>query len=436
MERPVERREQVAMTMNWRQRLQRLRLRLTYSIGALLYIVFNAVVLAGKRPKPQPGRVAIVFPDLLGDVVMWLPFGQALVTHLQRQRREVFVVCDETNQAMLREVLKGCEVLGISRSSARLSHPIARMKWLRRLRGLRVEQSFCMSHPRGTMKWGESIVWALASSTVAFDNGMRDRPRWEIRWTNRWYSRLVHSDGRIDVHVRQRFSEYLRAVGVSQDRILPVSLPSHDSLRVTGDYWVLAPGASQPYRQWPVERYTEVARSVSVANPKWRCVIVGTGRERPMAAQIAAALNERAVDLSGQTSALDLFNLIAGAHFLLGNDSGAGHIAAAVGTTAVVVTGGGHWGLCYPYAPSVGSVLKMPVVVSHPMPCFGCDWICAYTSRQDQPFPCIEKISIDAVNQTLERVLTQSHALAPLASNQPAAGEAAQWTGTAQSDGA
>ncbi|WP_298290499.1 glycosyltransferase family 9 protein [Thiomonas sp.] len=416
--------------MNWRQRWQRGRLRLAYSIGALLYLALNALALAGMRPKPQPGRVAVVFPDPLGDAVMWLPYGQALVKHLQRQGKQVIVIYDAANSELMQAALPGCEFVAERRSDWRFSRPESRFKGLRRLRALGVEETFYTSHPRGWIVWGESIVQALGARAIGFSACIRDRPRWEIRWTNRWYTQLIQSNGKIDVHVQRRFADYLRVLGVNAE-VVPLDWPRSSNPLVSGKYWVLAPGASKRYRAWPPERFVAVARHLLTQRPDWYCVIVGTAGECALAERITTALGDGVVNLTGQTSVLELFEVIAGGQLFLGNDSGAGHIAAAVGIQTVIVNGGGHWDRCYPYPEDSTAIRRPPTVVGHPMPCFGCDWLCAYTSRQDAPFPCITAVTADAVMRAVDRVLAMPFTPASLPCEEPAAHEPDQRVETA-----
>ncbi|MGE0072262.1 MAG: glycosyltransferase family 9 protein [Thiomonas sp.] len=394
--------------MNWRQRLQRWRLRVAYGFGALLYMAFDAVVLAARRPQPGPGRVAVLFPDLLGDVLMWLPYGRALCAHWLRQGQQVAVVCDAASQSLLQAALPDCVIVGLRASALRLSHPGQRAQALRRLRGLGVEQTLYMSHPRGPVSRGEGIVQALGAPAVGFSHCMRDRPAWEVRWSNRRYARLVPSDGRIAVHVQRRFAAFLQALGVTAP-VEAVTWPAASPRLVQGDYWVLAPGASQAYRRWPPERFAAVAKALAARHPQWRCVIVGTAGERDLGARIAEALGEKAQNLVGQTTVPELIDLIAHAQLLVGNDSAAGHIAAAVGTPSVVVVGGGHWGLCFPYDAAIAPVRRPPLAVGHRMPCYGCDWVCAYSNRKDQPFPCVQRTTDEGVMEAIDRALSPSN---------------------------
>ena len=105
-----------------------------------------------------------------------------------------------------------------------------------------------------------------------------------------------------------------------------------------GDNWLaIAPGAAYgPAKQWPREHFLEVARW-HVANGG-RIVLVGTGREAPVTSWLAGQL-PHCLDLAGKTSLSVLMSVLAACRAVVANDSGAMHLAAAVGTRGVAVFG-------------------------------------------------------------------------------------------------
>ena len=62
--------------------------------------------------------------------------------------------------------------------------------------------------------------------------------------------------------------------------------------------------------------------------------------------------------------------LLGEARLYLGNDTGAMHLAAALGVPVTAVFGGGTWPRFVPAAVCGEAVV-------HPLPCFGCGWDCA-----------------------------------------------------------
>lgn len=67
-----------------------------------------------------------------------------------------------------------------------------------------------------------------------------------------------------------------------------------------------------------------------------------------------------------------LIDHLAQAGAVLASESGAAHIATALDKRAVILTGGGLQGLCYPWRRS-----PRQISIQHVLPCFGCDWQCS-----------------------------------------------------------
>jgi heptosyltransferase-2 len=99
---------------------------------------------------------------------------------------------------------------------------------------------------------------------------------------------------------------------------------------------VFAPGAAYGLaKQWLPERFAELARTLAAAGTA--TVLVGSGADRRTCRQIAAMAS--AIDLSGQTDVPTLAAVLSQAAHVVSNDSGAMHLAAAVGAPVTAIFG-------------------------------------------------------------------------------------------------
>lgn len=148
------------------------------------------------------------------------------------------------------------------------------------------------------------------------------------------------------VHETQRHLALLAHLGVPTDGhamsfpFEPADDDRHDALlRETGlragEYAVLHPGASAPTRCWPTERYAAVGDGL--AQRGLRVVVAGQAGERALTNAVRAAMRADAVDATGRTDVGGYAALLRDAAVLVGNDTGAAHLAAATGTRAVTV---------------------------------------------------------------------------------------------------
>jgi ADP-heptose:LPS heptosyltransferase len=155
-------------------------------------------------------------------------------------------------------------------------------------------------------------------------------------------------------------------------------------------------GAAQPRRLWPAECFAALATELSRAG--FVPVLLGSPDEMPRAERICRALEPGTpvIDLVGRLPLAATANVAARACLYVGNDSGLGHIAAAVGTPTVTIS-------CHPpgappehinaperYRPVVEpSVAVRPVRPSKPECARGCE-------ARSAPC-CVTRVTVDDV---------------------------------------
>ena len=100
-----------------------------------------------------------------------------------------------------------------------------------------------------------------------------------------------------------------------------------------GPVVVLHPGATDPRRRWPVEKFAELARRCAAAGG--RVVVVGDGGDVEVAEEVAAASGGAATSLAGTLTLGELVGLLSVAAVVVGDDSGPRHLAQAVGCPTV-----------------------------------------------------------------------------------------------------
>ena len=106
----------------------------------------------------------------------------------------------------------------------------------------------------------------------------------------------------------------------------------------TENYVVLVPGAAQPEKRWPVERFAQLADKIA---DKFGMSVVATSSESERASVdvLLASAKAYVVNLAGRTTIRELISLLKGASLIISNDTGPGHIAAALGVPVVMIFG-------------------------------------------------------------------------------------------------
>jgi heptosyltransferase-3 len=117
-----------------------------------------------------------------------------------------------------------------------------------------------------------------------------------------------------------------------------------------GRRWLaLGPGARGAAKRWPAAQFNALARQLQ---PHFDAVILpGSPDDARACRQVAAGLALPCRILAGETDLLQAAAVLQRARLFVGNDSGLGHLAAAVGTPTVTLFGPGDPQRYHPWHP-------------------------------------------------------------------------------------
>lgn len=100
-------------------------------------------------------------------------------------------------------------------------------------------------------------------------------------------------------------------------------------------YVCLHPGASTSAKRWPPAHFERVGDALASAG--WRVVITGSAAEHHIAQDVARHMRYPTVIAACDISIGGLAALLAGAALIVSNDTGAAHLASALGVPSVVI---------------------------------------------------------------------------------------------------
>ncbi len=192
------------------------------------------------------------------------------------------------------------------------------------------------------------------------------------------------------------------------DRKLSLTIPGEIAAAITGmmaergvdpslPYVAIAPGAAQPNKMWLPERFAELAqRLIDAGTP---VVLVGGPAECELAGKIVKSSGRVDIaNLVGTGSLLHTAEIIRRAAVFVGNDSGLAHVAAAVDTRSVILSGPGDQTEVAPYSDKAITIAKGIFC----KPCYK-----NYCWRKDKPLECLELIGVDEVYDEIVRLVGQ-----------------------------
>jgi ADP-heptose:LPS heptosyltransferase len=152
---------------------------------------------------------------------------------------------------------------------------------------------------------------------------------------------------------------------------------------------VLHPGSGWPLKNWPLRRWREVAVELARTH-RTRPLVAGTADEQTLTRAVADGL--RAIDVGGRLSLGALAAVHRRARLVVTTDSGALHLAAAMGAPVVALFGPGD---AIRFAP-VGAAERVRVVRAG-LPCSPCGTLEHPPCGAAVDPACVTEITVDAV---------------------------------------
>ena len=167
-----------------------------------------------------------------------------------------------------------------------------------------------------------------------------------------FYLKIVRAAGAGDTNVEFVFGKNPQAED-SVNRLL-----QNHNIRPR-NYIIFIPGSAHSDKCWPAERFAQLADKISskFALP---VLAVGTEADKNMVEQIKGFTNTPVTDFIGLTNLKELVVLLRNARLVVSNDTGPGHIAAALGTPLVMMFSWSNPARIAPYGKSECMVASEP----------------------------------------------------------------------------
>lgn len=203
--------------------------------------------------------------------------------------------------------------------------PLFRSEWWQLLHKIRKFRPDCVYDLQGKFRQ-DAVFYALG--------GLLWGPKWSGAALGCSYPRLWPPQP--SMHFTDFIAAQLQRAGIATGTPLDLSwldapIDKFVEGRVReGGFVLLIPGCApnRPYKRWPAENYAALANHFH--DQGLTSLAIGTKQDADAIADIRT-IAPHVIDLGGQTSLAELAGLARKAAFVVGNDTGPTHIAAAVG---------------------------------------------------------------------------------------------------------
>jgi heptosyltransferase II len=287
---------------------------------------------------PDPGRIVVLSPNWLGDAVMALP---AIADVRQRFPSAHLAVAARGSVAPMFELAPGVDAVVTLRWKGRLLDRGGLEADAAALRAAGFDAALLLPN-------------SMASAWLVRHAGVGERWGYAADYRSLLLTRAVPrpTGSRHQARYYQHLTETL---GVPAGPLEPILTAAAADLAAARELlgeggWdgvrplvVLAPGAAYGHaKRWPPERYAALV-STLVSSHGATCVLAGAGVDAEATRQVRELASAEArpyvLDLANQTTLRTLAGLFALAQACVSNDSGAMHLAAAIGVRVVAVFG-------------------------------------------------------------------------------------------------
>jgi len=175
------------------------------------------------------------------------------------------------------------------------------------------------------------------------------------------------------IHLVDYYLKIIKAAGATNvdDKDVQFELPVDPHIRDSvinllachdikfGEYIVFVPGSTHHGKCWPIERFADLADRIS-SRFGLPIIAVGTESESSIIEEIKNLTDVHIINFAGQTSLAELVALLKDAKLVVSNDTGPGHIAAALGTPLVLMYSWSNPARIAPYGRSECMVAREP----------------------------------------------------------------------------
>ena len=366
--------------------------------NSFLEIVARAPV---PSQRAESNRILIIRPDHLGDMLLTMPAIKVIKE--QRPELSIHVLCGDWCADLLVNFAEVDQVLtlpfpGFRRGAAAGDNPyLLALQSARKLRQVGYDSAIIM---RPDHWWG---------ALLAFLAGIRQRIGYDLPGVAPYLTvaRKLEHQHVVEQNLRlaEAFADIPRGDAVGLD--FPLQTEDRNTIDARLSDWGIAarapiicihPGSGAASKIWRADKWATVADTVAQENEA-AIVFTGTAGEKAIIEDIAAKMKAVAYIIAGSTSVGELAALYRRSLVVLGPDSGALHIAAAVQTPTVALFGPAD---PIEFAPW-GDTRRQAVVTSDIAcrPCRILDW------RDDNPdyHPCVRDIAVGQVLAEARRVL-------------------------------
>ena len=364
------------------RKLTREILKITYYIS--VFFVDN--IIQARNSRKFYGEIILVKLDNIGDFIIWITFAKAIKTFYKKEK--ITLVCHKNVKDLALKLNLFDKIIEIDQTLF-CRNLIYRIRKIKVLKEYSYGKVFHSTFSRSFI-CSDSIVRILcARKKYGFCGDTKNQSKFLKMISNLWYTNLFSSK-EILIHEYYRNNEFLRKLKIPniKNKSIPIiSELKNINLTLPKDFIIVNPGASDHSRMWPVANFINLINKI-LKSKNIVIYICGSNNDKDIGKKIKENIpNKNLINITGKTSIIELIELIRLSKLVIANDSASVHIANAVETNSICISGGNNFGRFVPYPKE----FKYAPKTIYDKDCLKNNWSCFEENN------CINKVSEDVV---------------------------------------
>ena len=278
--------------------------------------------------RSETDSILVLVPNWLGDAVMSLPFFDVL--RARHPDACIFAGCPE-----------------YVRSIFRRSGSIDRMIPWERRSGSWTRAAQIRKKMNGALEVTFILPPSFSSALTAWLLMSGERVGYGTDMRGPLLTRSIHRRMLRKRHLTEAYVRLIDRWDGTETREIPIprigpvknGTSAARKAGIRGRYFIIAPGAKYgSAKMWPGDRYSSLIDTIS-REMGWLPVLSGSVSEKSASSAIVSGSSIDCLDLTGKSSIDEMIDIMSGAELVAGNDSGAVHVAGALGVPVVAIFG-------------------------------------------------------------------------------------------------
>lgn len=323
-------------------------------IQFFIYFLIDIFISSSKTIKPK--SLLLIRIDGIGDYILFRNFIKIIKRDSKYKDYSITLLGNVSWRSLCEELdsehLDNCIWLNRDKFSKDIFY---RYKKLQELASTGYEVIISPVYSREYFMGDNIIKHVNANEKIGSCGDCTNMKKWQRNISDKYYNTLISA--RDDVIFEfSRNKEFFENLLENKINIFKPSIKKQKNnlkYKLPDKYAVFFIGASIDFRKWSIENFVEIGNYLN-EHYSYDIVLCGTSADIEKANHFEDKYNDKALNLVGKTSLVELLTIISSGDLILSNDTSAAHLAVSSEIpNTFVISNGNTYGRFVPYPEEI-----------------------------------------------------------------------------------